>query len=527
MQHKRFWAHLQSVCIRNAAMKSLSIPIALITAQMLSSIIDFATAGEVETVIRYSLVLLGFVLLCTALRSYIEIIVQKRQVQADNACRLDFIERFLNAPLHALFRANYGELMENLNNDLDALIKRYAALYPSIISSALGVFGYVLFLLLQNPLAAVSLLCISLLQLVPPVVVKKYMQVNYDQCRDMEAKITNHVVEAVDGFETIKLYGLKQWWLSKIIAYQKDYLVIGQKSNATLAAQVSMNRLVDNILKFGTYGLMGAYVMLGHSSIEVAVQAIYLSSGLFDSVRTFFSVIPEFAVSRSAESRLDKWKASEETSAVPQNLASGQDIVANNLTFGYEGQKIFDSFHYTFSRDKSYLLKGSNGAGKTTLIGLLAGLILPDSGTIQIDGVPTVPHRVSDPHQLFLVPQHDPEYCFDASTLFHMFGDELQPALTATAKRLGLTDEILSEQEIRHLSGGERKKVFLAIGFAINPQWLLLDEPSNNLDTYGKKALAELIGERKGVILISHDASLAEAVDCCVTLTHRQGGCNA
>ena len=48
-----------------------------------------------------------------------------------------------------------------------------------------------------------------------------------------------------------------------------------------------------------------------------------------------------------------------------------------------------------------------------------------------------------------------------------MFGEEFQPALTATAKELGLTEDVLSEHEIRHLSGGERKKVFLSIGFAM------------------------------------------------------------
>ena len=53
------------------------------------------------------------------------------------------------------------------------------------------------------------------------------MQINYDQSRDIEAKITNHVVEAVDGFEIIKLYGLKRWWQTRLADYHKVYLSVG------------------------------------------------------------------------------------------------------------------------------------------------------------------------------------------------------------------------------------------------------------------------------------------------------------
>lgn len=65
---------------------------------------------------------------------------------------------------------------------------------------------------MQSPLMAASLLVISVLQLIPPIIVKKHMQINYEDCRKIEAKITDHMIEAVDGFETIKLYDLKSYY---------------------------------------------------------------------------------------------------------------------------------------------------------------------------------------------------------------------------------------------------------------------------------------------------------------------------
>lgn len=85
-----------------------------------------------------------------------------------------------------------------------------------------------------------------------------------------------------------------------------------------------------------------------------------------------------------------------------------------------------------------------------------------------------------------------------------------------------MTEKIWQEKAICDLSGGERKKVFLSIGFAMEPRWLLLDEPSNNLDSEGKQVLLELIRERKGTILISHDSLLYSAGDCKIRIENGQ-----
>lgn len=517
MTHKDFLRHFKLVYIGNSLVKCFNVPITLVTAQLLSMIISFASAGDAAAVAKNALILLAVIAAFTALRYAADVLLEKQKCKALNDCRMGFLGRLLCAPLPKLFRADYGELTENLSNDIDTLSKRYTDIYPSMIAGILGTAGYLLFLLLQSPLIALSLLAISLLQLIPPMLVKKYLQVNYDQCRDMEAQITNHIIEAVDGFETIKLYGLKGWWQAKMAALYKKYLVVGQKSTAAANAQMAMYRLLNNILKYGTYGLMGVYVMLGVCRMETAIAAIYLSGGLFEAVKTIFSVIPELAVSQNAEKRLDKWQNAGADAELP--AAAGQALEAADLSFGYEGRQIFDGFSYQFDPGKNYLLEGSNGSGKTTLFGLLTGFLLPEGGSVTIDGVSSAQFGENpDPGRLFLVPQHDPEYTFDAETLFAMFGAEKKEAMLAAAKRLGVTENILAGQSIRSLSGGERKKIFLAVGFAMKPQWLLLDEPTNNLDAYGKEALAGMMAERKGVVAISHAPVFAERADCRIKL---------
>ena len=78
--------------------------------------------------------------------------------------------------------------------------------------------------------------------------------------------------------------------------------------------------------------------------------------------------------------------------------------------------------------------------------------------------------------------------------------------LRRNAERLGADSALLRERKISQMSQGERKKVFLALAFALSPRLLLLDEPTNHLDGAGKAALLELLKERRGgAVIITHD----------------------
>lgn len=82
------------------------------------------------------------------------------------------------------------------------------------------------------------------------------------------------------------------------------------------------------------------------------------------------------------------------------------------------------------------------------------------------------------------------------------------------AKRFGITEDFIYQSKIDELSGGERKKVFLSLAFAVNPVLMLLDEPTNSLDEEGKILLRELLSDREGgTIVITHDTFIEDIMD--------------
>lgn len=492
---------LKKLCCIKTAAEVVSIPVALLNAQLLSVIVGRAASGSVAGVVRYAAALLSVMLLAFAILSAAHVFLGREELKAANRSKLRFLECFLKNPPDRLFRTDYGELTENLTADMEKLTRRYTELYPGIFSSLAGTAGYFLFLLVQSPAVSVSLLGIALIQLFPPLLVKKYMQVSYDECEELEAAVTNHVAEAVEGFETIKLYRLKSRWQQKLKEYYRKYLRAGRKADAAAAAQRGMYRLSGNLMQFGTYALIGFYVMTGCCGLDAAVQAIYLSGGFFSCVQGIFSGIPEIAVSGNAQKRIGKWLGGGEELS---DSAPAEEIRLRRVSYRCKEKDILRDVSVWFDPEKNYFIKGSNGTGKTTLLNLLAGLLLPAQGELRTS---------REKGFLFYIPQQDPEYHCDIQTLFQLFGEEKQKKLTLLAERFGLSERMREGKEICRLSGGERKKVFLTVGFAMESRWLLLDEPSNNLDSEGKNVLLELLRERKGLIVVSHDPALSGAAD--------------
>lgn len=413
------------------------------------------------------------------------------------------------------FGMDHGVLIENLNEDISMIVEKYSRIYPSVIASTITGLGYLYVLMMEDIVVSVTLLGISLLQLIPPLLVEKYMQVNYDDCREIEAKITNHVVEAVKGFEIIKLYNLRNWWLKRLSKLHNTYLSVGRKSDATATAQISLYKMLDNILKYGTYAILGVFVLYHICSTETAVFGIALSASFYSALKTLFSCIPEIAVSRTAEKRLERWAQVElKTDSVQDFNAESNEILVKDVAYGYE-ETIIKDVHYKFDDQKSYMIVGKNGSGKSTLLNLLTGVLLPKKGIVSLNGIPAEKFTGSLYTKMLLyVPQEDMVFDFSAQDLFEMYDRSYMSRFWELADRFGLSSKEIREKSIRELSGGERKKLYLTIAFSLNPRFLLLDEPTNFLDASAQSVLTELIVERGGgTIIVSHDPMLRDVVD--------------
>jgi cobalt/nickel transport system ATP-binding protein len=205
-------------------------------------------------------------------------------------------------------------------------------------------------------------------------------------------------------------------------------------------------------------------------------------------------------------------------------------INLTDIFFSYNSStNVLDGLNLRFSRNEKIGLMGPNGSGKTTLFHIIMGLLKPVSGKIEIFGKTTKEEKdfIDVRRKIGLLFQDADDQLFSPTVLEDVaFGplnlgkskDEAIDIARKTLDFLGLSG--FEDRFTYKLSGGEKRLVSLATVLAMEPQILLLDEPTTGLDektkTKIKKALSEL---DLSYILISHEFDLlSEITDSIYTM---------
>ena len=201
-----------------------------------------------------------------------------------------------------------------------------------------------------------------------------------------------------------------------------------------------------------------------------------------------------------------------------QTVAQFQDVKVSYRSVKGEPRVIFDGLNLSIHKGEKIALIGSNGAGKSTMMKMLVGLLRPSEGTVTLDGTVlknVKPEALSQ--QISLVYQN-PEEMFIKDSIYSDIAyamqvrgvEDWQKKTEALLARFRLSE--LSDRDGRLLSGGQMRRASLAIGVALNPGILLLDEPTANLDIATRKEIMRTLTDMKDVtdtvMIATHDMQL-------------------
>ena len=202
-----------------------------------------------------------------------------------------------------------------------------------------------------------------------------------------------------------------------------------------------------------------------------------------------------------------------------------------NICFSYDKTPVLQNISYDFNKGKMYCIVGKSGAGKTTLLSLLSGLASPDSGKIIYDGkdVAKTDKYIFRSKYIGVVFQSFnliTKYTALENVILSMdvagyrTADKKQRAIELL-KCVGL-DENEANRRVLKLSGGQQQRVAIARALSYDPDIILADEPTGNLDTETQNEIMsifrELTKQGKCVILVSHSPDVAAACDECYEL---------
>ncbi|MFC4949955.1 energy-coupling factor ABC transporter ATP-binding protein [Pseudonocardia sp. GCM10023141] len=189
------------------------------------------------------------------------------------------------------------------------------------------------------------------------------------------------------------------------------------------------------------------------------------------------------------------------------------------LAFAYpDGHQALYGVDLRIARGERVALLGPNGAGKTTLVLHLNGILTAGRGSVAVGGLPVgranlreIRRRVGivfqDTDDQLFMPSVGEDVAFGPAN-FGLSGAELAARVDAALQTVGMAEH--RDRSPLHLSGGQRRRVALATVLACEPEILVLDEPSSNLDPVARRELAEvLLGLGTTMLMVTHDLPYA------------------
>ena len=188
-----------------------------------------------------------------------------------------------------------------------------------------------------------------------------------------------------------------------------------------------------------------------------------------------------------------------------------------NVSFSYEpGTPVIDDLSFHIRKGETVGLIGANGAGKSTIMKLMLGL-LPAQGEILVEGMPVTKQNLSVIRQKIGFVLQDSDNQMFMPTVYEdmIFGprnygltrEEADARVDRVLKELGL--ESLKHRHNHKISGGEKRMAAIATILAMEPEMIVMDEPSTALDPVNRRRVISTINSRKETKLIaSHDLDM-------------------
>ena len=208
-------------------------------------------------------------------------------------------------------------------------------------------------------------------------------------------------------------------------------------------------------------------------------------------------------------------------------------IKITDVSKQFPNETAIDYNDITFEKGKSYMLLGASGCGKSTLLNMIAGILSPETGSIEIAGEDMTKKsqkekdkfRIQKIGYIFQDFKLIPEMTvMDNIAILRLEKVDISDA-DKILDALGILDK--KNKKVKHLSGGEKQRVAIARAIVKKPEIILADEPTGNLNfAIGEAVIKQLIevSEGKTLIAVTHDERLGKYFDHIIDMNQVTGG---
>lgn len=472
--------------------------------------------ANINTVCISIIFLYFFQKVIEVLRGYILSLIVKK---IDVSLTLNFYNHLTSLPVGFYGTRKTGEYMSRFN-DVSKIREAVSSATLTIMLDTIMAIGCGILLITIN-IKLFIITCIVLITYGAIIYIFKRPIKNYNHIlMEQDAQVTSYLKESIDGIETIKAY---------------NYEVDAQMKTKNLYNKFAEKNVKASVL----YNVMGSLVSLSESIGEIVLLWVgaalciknvisltdliifyYLISYFLVPVKNLINLQPELQTAMVAAERLNDIldvTMEENTKEKPNTLFG--DIEFNQVDFRYGNRElILKNVSLKFRKGQKTAIVGESGCGKTTLIKLLMSFYIPESGTITINDKDISCYSPSAVREkISYISQNIFLFSDTIYNNLRMGNEDISNEKVEEICRLCFADEFIKslplgyetvlEENGNNLSGGQKQRLAVARALLRNPEILIMDEATSNLDSITEKSIKATIDKLSSnmtCIIIAH-----------------------
>lgn len=432
----------------------------------------------------------------------------------------------IHLPIPFFDNQESGQLSSRVIND-SVLVKNFiTGVVPEFITSLITTIGTFIVLFLLDWKLSLLIFLIFPLDALITIPLGNYEEKLTVKSQKSLSDLTGIVTESLRNIRAVKLSEAEENVLVKFGKKLRLLYKLSVKNEAVYAVISPIQSLVSfvlivSVLLYGGYRVQQSTLTIG--SLTSFLIYFYQVIGPINTIADFYTNYKQTkgAVAKIIEILHEKPEKYIVGSS-KLKISKPYSLSVRNLCFSYDKKMVLEKVNVDFPAKKKIAIVGSSGAGKTTLVNLITRLYNPNAGSIMLNGIDSKKIDLSQWRSMFGVVSQE-NYIISGTIYDNLvFGlknlpsnDEINNAIKIANLSTFLSSlrrgvhEIVGEQGLK-LSGGQRQRLQIARAYLKDPDFLILDEATSNLDADSEKKVSLALKEvmkGKTIIAIAHRLS--------------------
>ena len=489
----------------------------------------------------YVFVALGLAISGTAFAYLFELIVMNISQKIIKKVRDDVYKKINAISVKDFDQKTHGDLVLLEIRDMENLSAGLFAVFKTLMQGIFTIIVTIVMMVMVNWILAIGVIILSPLSMIMAKIVSGFSHKHYKKQSELQAEVSSISLETLNNIDIVQS-----------LNYEGQSIEIFDKSNEKLKkegriAQFSASwvnpstRLVNNII-YVLIGITGV-IMLSYDTKLATVFAV-MTIGRLSSFLSYTNqyskpfnevsnVAAEYENAKASLNRINDFLNLEnDVNEGEENVDKIETIEFKNMSFSYdENRQLIEGFNLTIKKGQKVAIVGPTGAGKTTLINLLMRFYDPVSGDIAINGQSSATIKKQSLRQNIGMVLQD-TWIFTGTILdniryFKQTASEEEVKEAAKKAHADIFINTLPDGYMTKvsnksgLSEGQRQMIAIARVMLLNPELVILDEATSNIDTRSEMLITEAFDtmmKEKTSIVIAHRLSTIEKADIIIVM---------